>query len=815
MEDINVQVTTTPPDFSGLDFNFLRKEGISYIQKLAGTIWTDHNVHDPGVTILDQLCYAITDLSYRINFDIKDLIAEKNGDPYQSLYSPAEILTVNPVTILDIRKVIIDVEGVKNAWVEKDVQPQPDLFFIPQNKTLNYSDAGGTGEKISVKGLYRVLVEMNDIIPANTDVQTSVRSRLNACRSLCEDFSEIRILAPQLVTVSGNIEVGLVEDINRFVAQLLFRVASFISPQITFYSLDEQLEQGKEMDEIFDGPVLNHGFINDDELEAFERKTELHVSDIIREVMDEPGVTAVSNIALATGSMAAENWRLLLDNEKTPKLDLDGILRNLNTGIVGQKADGVSLNLIKNDLKVSVDKDRIRAIFYELRDATQNFPLDESERNIRPEVREYRNLGNYYSIQNHFQAVYGIGELGLPDSASVKRKAQAKQLKGYLLFFEQILANYFAQIDHAKNLFSFTSDSSETYFYQSLVGNGNGGGISGVPGVEELLVTPGAKENSDRIAEIVSDTNNSLERKNRFLSHLMARFNESLTDYSLLLYDLVSKETPTPMENLIKDKLAFLRQYPLISNERGKAFNYYEGTSWDTENISGLEKRIAAKLGIDNYKRRNLAGGDDEGFHMVEHILLRPRQEDLYRFSEYLLPKNITVFEASDRAGWVRVKSVMHGLQTGEDIVIQNSNGYDGKFKSDRVLPDSFEILTKFVGPGNDAKKNNITLVPFWIRTNVETSYLILTQPGNNEANVLETLRKDPYSLQLTFIFPDWPTRFQNTDFRSFIENTVREQTPVHLTVYIQWLNKADMTVFESAYKNFVEKLKSSYGPKI
>src|SRR6478609_7735554 len=102
MENQNVQTIDSAPEYLGLDFNFLRKEGISHIQRLAGKVWTDHNVHDPGVTILDQLCYAITDLSYRVNFDIKDLISTEGGDPYQSLYSPAEILTVNPVTILDI-----------------------------------------------------------------------------------------------------------------------------------------------------------------------------------------------------------------------------------------------------------------------------------------------------------------------------------------------------------------------------------------------------------------------------------------------------------------------------------------------------------------------------------------------------------------------------------------------------------------------------------------------------------------------------------------------------------------------------------------
>lgn len=782
-----------------LDFNFLRKEGISHIQRLAGESWTDHNVHDPGITILDQLCYAITDLSYRINFDIKDLLAVENGDPYQSLYSPAEIFTVNPVTISDIRKLVIDVEGVKNAWVEKDEQPQPDLFFLPELGTLNFLNDEGKGERISVKGLYRVFIEVDDIRPEIVDIQTSVLSRLNACRSVCEDYSEITILAEQLVVVSGNIEVGAVEDINQLVAQLLYRVSNFISPHITFYTLDDFLKKGMQIDEIFDGPVLDHGFIDDEELEAFERKTELHVSDIIREIMDVVGVATVKNISLKAGSVV-ENWRLLLDNRKAPKLDIDTMLREPEFGTAGTKTDRTTLKFYKNGARVSVNIASVRANLSKLRDADQRFPLDEKQRNIRPEVSIYRMLGNYYSIQNHFQAAYGIGELGLPDSAPIKRKAQANQLQGYLLFFEQILANYFAQIDHVKDLFSFAGENKDTYFYQSLVGNENDSG-TGVPGVERLLKTPG--ENTRILDQIVGKINNSAERKNRFLSHLMARFSESLTDYSLL----------SPIENLLNDKLSFLRQYPSISSQRCKAFNYYEGATWNTDNVSGLEKRIAAKLGIDDFRRRNLAEGNDEGFHMIEHILLRPRQEDLFRFSEYLVPKNIEQFEASDREGWVRVKSNMHGLQSGQEITIYNSNGYNSVFRADRVLPDSFEIEATYAGPGNDATKGEIILKPYWMRTKIDSSYRVLTPLTVNEVDPAEILVIDPYSLQLTFIFPDWPERFKDESFKLFIENTIREQTPVHLTVYIQWFDQPEMTVFESAFRSFIEKLNKSYGP--
>ena len=28
--------------------------------------WTDHNTHDPGITVLEALCYVLTDLQYRV-----------------------------------------------------------------------------------------------------------------------------------------------------------------------------------------------------------------------------------------------------------------------------------------------------------------------------------------------------------------------------------------------------------------------------------------------------------------------------------------------------------------------------------------------------------------------------------------------------------------------------------------------------------------------------------------------------------------------------------------------------------------------------
>ena len=52
------------------------------------------------------------------------------------------------------------------------------------------------------------------------------------------------------------------------------------------------------MEEIFNGPALNNGFIKADDLEQASLKTTLRVSDIINRLMDIPGVIAVNKLLL-------------------------------------------------------------------------------------------------------------------------------------------------------------------------------------------------------------------------------------------------------------------------------------------------------------------------------------------------------------------------------------------------------------------------------------------------------------------------------------------------------------------------------------
>ena len=58
----------------GMDYLHLKRLFIDYAQELSGDTWTDFNEHDPGVTILENISYALTELSYKTQFDFEKLL---------------------------------------------------------------------------------------------------------------------------------------------------------------------------------------------------------------------------------------------------------------------------------------------------------------------------------------------------------------------------------------------------------------------------------------------------------------------------------------------------------------------------------------------------------------------------------------------------------------------------------------------------------------------------------------------------------------------------------------------------------------------
>lgn len=761
----SLTISNAPLEHPSMDYALLQKEAIETISKLSGNCWTDYNSHDPGITILETLCYAITDLSYRLDFAMEDLLAyPANGSEHQPLFLTArDILTVNPTTIDDYRKLLIDIDGIKNAWLEPIDIPQPELYYNANKASLSFSSLN-LAEPVNLRGLYRVLLEKEPSYQ-DQDLVKAATAQLQQRRNLCEDFAEIRVLPIEKITIKADIEISDHVNPNQLMAELYTALEREISPSIKFSSLSELLEQDIPVEAIFTGPRLDHGFIDDKQLQKFQRKDELHTSDLIHIMLDMPGINAVRKITLSSDrSPTDQEWALDLDHQLTP------ILKSFKEAIAVTEADKEDFKFYKGQIKCSLNTSQIEAIKTDFSAKSDQSFSPYSPQDLPIPTGNYRELSDYVTIQNEFPLNYGIGDIGLPGSATAARKAQAKQLQAYLIVFDQLLANYFAQLDNVKKLFSLGDRQIKTYFTQS---------IDHFPGAKAIL-----KDSYDEyLGRSPIGEEAELERKNRFLDHLIAQYGETFTNYSLLYQE--ANLSP----NTIDHKVDFALDYRAVSAGRNNAFNYTldPNQNENFNNVSGLKRRIARLLGIEP-DRQFLASSDNiEGFYLLEHILLRPRLKPEFKPDEsqdfLSFSQAITEFKVSTmQSGYVTCTSPNHGLKVGDRLDIFYSINYNGTYTVANIEADTFDINHDFVSqdkPDSGA----------WVSSNQFP---------------------DPFSFQISVILPDWLGRLNQPNFRQLTVDTFVAETSAHITLHFHWFDQPKMQDFETTYAIWLQQLSNN-----
>lgn len=499
------------PEF--LDFAMLRKLGIQHLAELSGKIWTDHNLHDPGITILEALCYVLTDLDYRTKLDFKDLIAAPAGAKEDNFFTAAQILGNNPLTITDIRRMLIDIKGVRNAWVELPGDDEYTLAYNCSNGQLLNVPLSERLTSIPLKGLYKILIEPddvyaaayekdacgNDVFPMDT-VLSAIDERLHAHRNLCEDFVEVQVMEKEPISFCIHIELAANFNPDDVLVNIYSSIQDFFSPAPVFYTLQQLLDKGRSMEEIFEGraydfikeqPLQQNGFIDAQELESLERLTEIHASDLYRIIMGVPGVAGITRLQMKSFDEdgyempdAGQEWCLKLKKDHRP------VLSPASSNVI----------FYRNKIPFTANEELAQQRYIKSISDYNKFPKKPTELDTSIPKGRQLDLAQYTSVQYEFPKVYMVGKNEVPGNETAARKAQALQLQGYLLFYDRLLADYFAQLSNVRQLFSLGKDSAKhTYFTAD---------ISSIPQLPSLLryekklplTTQGASYNGMQLA---------------------------------------------------------------------------------------------------------------------------------------------------------------------------------------------------------------------------------------------------------------------------------------------------------------------------
>lgn len=553
-----------PGEFS---FDSLRREGIATVQGLSGSVWTDYNAHDPGVTILEQVCFGLTDLLYRADFPVPDLLVDDKGLidwGRQALLPPEAAFPARATTELDHRIHIL------NA--------------VPEVENIEMHTAGN--------GLYslRLRVRPSPDLPAGdsriegrpdnlADVIQRVHQAFLETRNLCEDLEAIEVVPTIEYHLRVQIELRDAADPVEVMAQAYHACEVWLAAGLEFLPYDRALLDGGLPEVIFRGPFSGRGVMKTDHGLP---PTEFPASDIlplIRQIPDVDRVTLPPQPNIAGGGQSARlHWP--------------------------QTQEEIEVKLFRNGRPVRVWLDQLNMRYKELNftDRGVTFgPQDVDSILPRPRAK-VRDIMAYESIQHHFPPVYGLGRNSLPQNSDERGKARVRQLRSYLVFFDQHMADFLAMLANVRRLFSLEVERQNTYFFQAMT-------EESFPGVEEAYKRYATGHLKRTIA---SQRYNS--RTNRLLDYMLALYGEAFRDAAL--------KTDAPGKNLSEEeslfhaRLEYLRYIEEVTRDRGGARDYSRAPDANPRR-PGLELKLSHLLG---FEQDHAAG---ERVRVVESLLLR------------------------------------------------------------------------------------------------------------------------------------------------------------------------------------------------
>ena len=745
-----------------------------------------------------------------------------------------------------------------------------------------------------IEGLYDIEVQTFSDPKDPPQLIRRIRKIFAKHRSIGEDLNKVIILKPEFIEIHAAVDIDESVLPERVVGDILFKLNNYFNPMPSNESFQDLIKAGMNYDEIFELPSFKHGFMRN--LGSDYRK-KFPLSEVSATIETIAGVIGVRNLTVKKNGIMVTGSHITIENGHVPDIVI--------------APEKKQITIYKNHNRIAYDPYIV----------TQHYNEKTEEGNkshtfipaVFPKMDQSTNkhITDYTSVQDTFPIVYGIGKFGLPGNAGKERIRQARQLQSYLMLFDQIMINHLAQLKNLPKLFSHEQiDPKDRTYFTTLPG-----GNKKVAGFENLVSTDLSEE---RLKELVND--NFLERKNRLLDHLLARFSESFDD--LKSTDLSTSygiaENDDPNHTLASLKSSLLKQYESLSKNRNRGYNYTssnpaEGYVFKTRlslllNISeenkgsisltdhykfgrsasqkenkdekrSLRFKLAShpevldylvfygaledsyriirpdpevenyaltfetpkeKILLAEYTSAQMAQADvntlidkfstlnkkAEGFHIIEHILLRPLLHKQYEIRLEINNEYIFTSAFSDRLEEQKealIDAIICGTNLDGYVVNKEGDGY-WIFVIDKKK-NLLLLLEKEFTSRKDANTFKEKLIPHFKRllndkktipdgasfNKIDEPVRVDNNPGvrKSEPSKKQTESISPKEFdgaKITLLFPKWIPRFKDPGFQNMLMTGLYKCLPAHLIPNIIWLDLKKMAAFEKLYKQWLDQ---------
>ncbi len=216
-------------------FDALRRVGLKGAQDASRAIWSDYNIHDPGVTLLEHTCFALTELGYLNSHDIADLLSIDADDlalETLGLFGPRAVLPASPVTEADLEARLMKAPQIARATLRHD--PAPGL----------YAASLVAGRRPD-----------GSHWPAQA-VADAAQARFADCHPLGTRLVEVQVARPRDCHLAGRITLAALARPEYALAELVFHVTQILSGLPRAHG---DQAKGATRAEVLANPLLIHG----------------------------------------------------------------------------------------------------------------------------------------------------------------------------------------------------------------------------------------------------------------------------------------------------------------------------------------------------------------------------------------------------------------------------------------------------------------------------------------------------------------------------------------------------------------------------
>jgi hypothetical protein len=599
-----------PPPVDPTDWESLVEAGLARIETLAGDTWTDFNDHDPGVTLLHALAFALTDLGYRAEHPIADLLTGPDGRidaDGACLFPPDRIFPCAPVSLLDLRRRLLDeMPGLLNVWIDRLPSDDPALGGRYRVWLLPAPGAGGTSAEL---------------------VSTAERL-LSRMRPLGDVFDEVGLFSTVTLALAITATTSSDRTSEEILADAQDAVTAALSPPIAWKPRTGPSAPTVSPDVLHEGPWLAHGILDEEALWSPRQASD--VEHLVREALERTdGIEDISALSI----------------DFSPARPATALPPQAFTWDAYDGHNELVFNGRRHDPAVAGDPGASAQASFAGSPASRPAPDDLDATATLP-AGAFVDAGRYDAVQDSLPPSYGLEKHGLLPDASAQHIAEVRQLRGYLFVFEQILANRFAQLAHARKL--LTRRDEPTHVWQSLDAlTGADEVLSGVgSGTRTTLPAqpdegPPARETpyAAGVQAQVTSWNQVYSQDEAVADHLLSRFAESLPSLDWQNYETLSQ------------KRSFLEHYPDLSQNRHIGFDVALARQQggpDPDNVSWLERKVDLMLATS--RRQPLLAYHGEAAEALEHSAAAGYQIYLGR-SYYLLEHQLFIDGSAPMGG--------------------------------------------------------------------------------------------------------------------------------------------------------------------